>query len=483
MTLEDDIKQISKQLRAMGLSEDEVLLRLDRYRLSHSAVGSKTYNAFTDSFDRLRDDGLPPLLSFEENKVAEQIEAEKQLAIRRVESMKSCLPVEMYGDLAIRVVRAMSEAYIVNPDVIAASALVVVAEAVNRKATIRHGNYINRPSIWLCLVERTGGNKSEPMARMLKPLESINRDLIEQSARAFAEWKSNGEEGNPPPQLKIIISDSTPEIRNQYLKVMGLLLYRDEVAGFFQDLGRYNASGEIETLLSIWSGKNYSIDRKCSPCFYVENPFLCVIGGIQPALIKSAFGGKNFEGSGFLARWLFLWVTDSIVPDSLNEELICKEIENDWYNLIQDLWRMQPKEYRLSQGAAKVYQAYMKSTADFMNAKDCEDSIRGMMAKMRIYALRIALIIHLLRFGKNASVEVDEFSMEASIRTCKAFERWNNMTLEALADKEAAIKISNADLLQELVRRYHVDNQSELARVLNTSQQNVSKLLKSKHEK
>lgn len=73
MTLEDDCKRIAQELRAMGLSEDEVMHRLDRFRLSNSPIGTKSYDPITDSFERLRADGLPPLLSFEENKVAEQI--------------------------------------------------------------------------------------------------------------------------------------------------------------------------------------------------------------------------------------------------------------------------------------------------------------------------------------------------------------------------------------------------------------------------
>lgn len=472
---DEDYKIIASHLREQGLSEDDVMLRMDKLRLSYSDVGTGDYDPYSDTFqsqDKMetqeitlpRYEDVPPLTM---NDIS---------ILDDLNQMKIHLPIDMYGELAQSVVMAMSQGYIVNPDVLAATALVAVAVAANRKTLVKFGNYDNRSSIWFCMVEPTGSNKSEPMKRMLRPIEAINESLIESSSKDYAAWKDGGEKGTPPPQRKIIISDSTPEVRNRLLKANGLLLYRDEINGFFKDLDRYNQSGEVETLISIWSNQDYSVDRVTSTSFYVSNPFLCICGGLQPEVIKAAFSGKNFEGSGFLWRWLFMWLIDSKVPDHVNEVLIDQVVENNWYNFIQDLWRMPPKEYHLSQGAAQAYQDYMKSTAQVMN-DGADFSVRAMLAKMRIYALRFALIIHLLRHGKNASLEIDDYTMQAAIKTCDAFEKWNTMTIEALADKDTTRKISNADLLRELASRYNITNQSELARLIGKSQQYVSRIL------
>lgn len=391
---------------------------------------------------------------------------------------KSFLPLEMYGTLAQNVVMAMSNAYQTNPDLLTATALIGVAEAANRKATIRFANYTNTSCLWLSVIARSGYNKSEPMARMLKPIEAINKDLIDYSNKKFAEWLAGGQKGTPPPKRKILISDSTPEIRNELLNSNGLLLYRDEIFGFLKDLNRYTQSGEIETLLSIWSSKSYSVDRKTSGSYYIENPFLCVCGGIQPEMVQEAFGGKGFEGSGFIQRWLFLWLEDCKVPDRVSEGLIPKDIENKWYTLIQDLWRMAEKEYQLSGEAAEVYQRYMKETANKMNDPECDSNKRAMIAKLRIYALRLALVIHLLRNGKDAPMMVDAYTMNAAIQTCDCFQRWNSKILDSISHAEATKQISSGDLLRELVLRYNVSNQSELARLINRSQQYVSRILK-----
>lgn len=423
---------------------------------------------------------LPKLKTFEELQRLGKSSLPDEPAGEELEGLnygKSFLPLNMYGNIAQKVVMAMSRAYQVNPDLLAATMLMTIAEAANRKATIKHGNYINRPCLWLSVVAVSGFNKSEPMSKMLWPLESINKELIHDSSKAFYDWKSNGENGTPPSKRQIIISDSTPEKRNELLNNNGLILYRDEIYGFIKDLNRYNQSGEVETLLSIWSGKSFAVDRKTTRSFFVSDPFLCICGGIQPEMIQDAFGGKGFEGSGFLARWLFLWIADAKVPERINEEVISKDIENDWYSLIQDLWRMPEREYLLNNDASDLYQGYMKTTAEIMNDHGCDNDIRSMLAKMRIYLLRLALIIHLLRNGSNSSVYIDGYTMNAALKTCNSFEYWGRMTLYRLTNKDALKKISNADLIREIDNRYKIKNQSEFARIIGKSQQYISKIL------
>ena len=227
---------------------------------------------------------------------------------------RSFLPIDQYGGMAQKVVTAYSDAFQVNQDLVAATMLIGVATAADKKMIVRHGNYVNRPCIWLCVVAISGYNKTSSMSRILKPLEAINEDLMNGYRREYAEWKKNGEQGMPPAKRQLILTDSTPESRDELLRNNGLLIYRDEIYGMFKDLNRYNQSGEQENYLSIWSGKGYAVNRKTTSSFYVKDPFLCVCGGIQPGVMQDAFGGKAFEASGFLVRWLFLWISDVRIP-------------------------------------------------------------------------------------------------------------------------------------------------------------------------
>ena len=393
---------------------------------------------------------------------------------------RSFLPINQYGSLAQKVIKTYSEGLQVNPDLMAATMLIGVAASANKKMVVVHGNYTNRACLWLCVVAVSGYNKTSSMDRILKPLEAINEELDNNHRRAYSEWKKNGEQGTPPEKKQLILSDSTPEARDELLKNCGVLIYRDEIYGMFKDLNRYNQSGEQENYLSIYSGKSYAVNRKTTSSFYVKDPFLCVCGGIQPDLMQDAFGGKAFEASGFLARWLFLWIDDAKVPDSFNEAIIDKQIEGEWYTFIQNLWRIPSREFRLDPNAANVYEGYIKQTADTMNSEGCESNVRAMLAKLRIYALRLALVIHLLRNGVKAPDLIDKHTMSAAVRTCDCFEYWGRRTLDKISDKEVAKRINNADLLREFASRYNVTNQSELARMIGKSQQYVSGVLNGK---
>lgn len=450
--------EIKEALKTQGLSDQEVEERLMKWKVSTSGNYDPIRNVYLDV----------------------NVEADIDSSEFETDSFQldnNHLPIDQFGAMAKRYANALSHGFKVSKDLIVATMLMGVAEAANRKLSVVHGNYTNFPCLWMCVVERSGGNKSEPMARVLKPLEAINRDLVNDYQRAFNSWKDGGEKGIQPPKTKIIISDSTPEVRNELLMHNGLLLNRDELLGFLKDINRYSVSGETELMLTIWSGGGFSVDRKTSGCFYVENPLLNICGGIQPSMLQEAFGGKGFESSGFLARWLFLWITDSKVPDSIVEETIDKNIENEWFSFIQDIWRMPQTEFRLNDEASNGYQFYMAKTASVMNSIDCEDSVRAMLAKLRIYLLRLVLIIHLLRNGKFAPQCIDAKTMNAAITTCNCFQYWNERAMAAIQDSGEQKRISNAALIRELAERFNITNQSEFARLLNRSQQYINKVL------
>ena len=464
---------IVETLRSQGLPECEIQTRLRRWK-----VGEGSYDPISDRYVKIP---LPhQILPLEgESEVNHDVKTESSVGVADADGellRNNHLPMDTYGKLAKSLINEFSQAYKVSADVISAIVLLIVGSAANRKTTIRAWNYINRPCFWLAIVERSGSNKSEPMSRLMQPLATINKDLIRAYNKAYADFASSGSKGTPPARQKIIISDSTPEIRYQLMVTNGLVLVRDELNGFFKDIGRYSSSGEVENLLSTWSGQGFPVDRVNAASFEVENPFLSIIGGIQPMVLAEAFGAKGFAESGFIARWLFVVPTDSKVPDCVSEKLIDKDLENEWYSLIMSLWRMERREFRLSAEAEKPYQGYMKRTSQIMNAPDCDDAVRAMYAKLRIYCLRFALTIHLMKYGAKAVDEVDRKSMDSAIRTCDVFAYWNRQALSLISGTETKKSISNAELLRLFCERYNLTNQSELARLIGKSQQYISKV-------
>ena len=243
---------IVETLRNQGVPESEIQSRLQLWERSRSVGGS--YDPILGNFKKIP---LPhEILSLEgDSKPSEVVnhDASTESSVGEADAdgellRNNHLPIDTYGKLAKSLINEFSQAYKVNPDVIGAIVLLIVGGGANRKITIRAWNYINSPCFWLGVVERSGSNKSEPMTRLLKPLAAINKDLIREYNKAYADFASSGSKGTPPARQKIIIADSTPEVRNALMVTNGLVLVRDELNGFFKDIGRYSSSGEIENL-------------------------------------------------------------------------------------------------------------------------------------------------------------------------------------------------------------------------------------------
>ena len=136
----------------------------------------------------------------------------------------------------------------------------------------------------------------------------------------------------------MLLSDSTPEARNQVLSTShnGILLYRDEIKGFLDDIGRYNKSGEVSQLLSVFDSDNIVINRKSDDTLLVEEPFMGVLGTIQPDVLADTFGNDLLMNNGFNQRWLFVYPDEN--PSAMySEKSISKEVREAWSSYINAL--------------------------------------------------------------------------------------------------------------------------------------------------
>jgi hypothetical protein len=76
----------------------------------------------------------------------------------------------------------------------------------------------------------------------------------------------------------------------------GLLLARDELAGWIGSFDRYankgKASADSANWLSMFNAENITVDRKTGfpRTIHVPRAAVCVVGGIQPAILRRALG-------------------------------------------------------------------------------------------------------------------------------------------------------------------------------------------------
>ena len=94
------------------------------------------------------------------------------------------------------------------------------------------------------------------------------------------------EEPEPPHERRLLTNDVTPEklVRLAAVNPFGLILQRDELAGWLGGMDRYNGSGSERALwLEAFGARPFVLDRvKDAKPIRADALAVCIVGGIQP---------------------------------------------------------------------------------------------------------------------------------------------------------------------------------------------------------
>ena len=239
-----------------------------------------------------------------------------------------------------------------------------------------------------------------------------------------AETNAGKENVEKPKFRQLIISDSTPESRIKALSENpNVLLVSDEIATMLYNMNRYNKSGEVPQLISIWSVDDIIINRKSETALLIKEPCLSIIGGTQPDVLADTFGSDYFMSSGFNQRWLFVY-PDDIPPAMYSESKVDKEISDDWEVFINSLldFDFESNNY----GTLYIRDEAKKLYIDYYNKLQLKKSsacgyMASVYAKLQIMVERWAGITHL--FWNSDTVQIQPEEMDYSIRCMDYFER------------------------------------------------------------
>ncbi len=240
-------------------------------------------------------------------------------------------------------------------------ALVGLSSVLGRKIGIHpkaKDDWLVVPNLWGGIVARPGKMKSPTLAETLRPLrqlaagaqqehrealdasgartdtlkakESAIKDQLKKAFKAKSDPQSAGlehelvrvrqelrEQETHNQERRYIVNDSTVEKLGELLahNPWGLLLERDELAGWLRSLERDDRRGDREFFLEAWNGTNaYTYDRIGRGTLHVPALCLSIIGGIQPSKL-SRFVADAVEGGyaadGLLQRFqLLVWPED-----------------------------------------------------------------------------------------------------------------------------------------------------------------------------
>lgn len=401
-----------------------------------------------------------------------------------LEAIGNILPIDGLSAKVRGIVNDVVGAYQCNRDMVVASLFAVAGTAVGKRLVIDDGKYKNYMCLWVCNVAPSGSNKSEPMRFLLRPLKDRDAYNYKRYWEELKLYKAAGDSNSDKPIFKqYILSDSTPESRNQVLAVStdGVMLFRDEIRGLIDDFGRYNKSGELSQLLSVFDSDNIVINRKSDDTLLVESPFMSILGSIQPSVLPDTFGNDLMMGNGFNQRWLFCFPEDT-PPAMYDDGTTPSYAANRWREVIGNIlihdFNVDGGKLYLRGEAKKVYIQYY-NRLQLLKA-EADAYMGSTYSKLQIQAIRWAGIAHALGNTPD-SVDISPEEMEYSCRCMDYFERCAEKVYQILRsgkNRPEARPMGNEEMVARLYFANNPPSIQAFADGIGVSRQFVSKCLK-----
>lgn len=277
------------------------------------------------------------------------------------------------------------------------------------------------PILWTGVIAPSGTRKTPAMKLAFSHLRRIQRRALDEHEAAVGEYEaalaqSGGNRGTsgghaasgasrPPAARRHIINDTTSEALAPILRTnpRGLVLERDELAGWLLDLDRYATTrgGDATRWLSMWSGEPILVDRKGSGTIHVPHAAVSVTGTIQPEVFQRVFGSE-FRENGLRAR--FLLAMPPRRPGIWTKHEVSEDTDRRLGRIVEALLALnhdvdadgnpRPVELPLTQEALEAF--VMWHDAHERMLVDEHGDLAAALAKLRGYCGRLALLFELV---------------------------------------------------------------------------------------
>ena len=234
---------------------------------------------------------------------------------------KSQFPVEIFPTMIRKIIWKMKEALTYPVDYTASSMLVAIAVGIGNTHVLKFkSEWTVKDILYMALVGRPGANKSHPLRTVLRPYFEFDSEQYRKFSEELNRYNKimgikkkermeQGYETDPtlPVRKRFLVSDITQEAMVKALAEnrRGICLYMDELQGWVKNFTRYNNGSEEQFYISLFNGSCYISDRKGDTnnnC--IDDPFACIIGTIQPAILTEMLKGSKSD-NGFAERILF----------------------------------------------------------------------------------------------------------------------------------------------------------------------------------
>ena len=268
-----------------------------------------------------------------------------------------------------------------------------------------------------------------------------HRDRQKNFGKQYAVWKKTSEGTEPCPPDKPIeerwsVDDTTIEAIVALLTEnrRGLLVATDELAGWIAGFDKYRAaksSGDVSRWLSMYNASKVRVDRKSGDVrrLYVPQAAVCVTGTIQPGTLSRSIGQEHRD-NGLLARLLLAhpprspkrWSEFDVDQVQLQRMRDVIARLRSFEFTTDDNGEAVPVIICLSDDAKKLWVEFYNSHDTTL--ADASGELAAAYSKLEEIPARLALIIHLVRFVADETIDpsvVDPVSVTSAIGLAEWF--------------------------------------------------------------
>ncbi|MEL7392864.1 MAG: DUF3987 domain-containing protein [Pseudomonadota bacterium] len=242
----------------------------------------------------------------------------------------------------------------------------------------------------------------ESVAEVAKIKERVWRQETRNAIKKGETPDERPKDSIPPPKINVpivrvmdITIEKLADVLNE--NPNGVLVYREELYGFFINMGRYSNGNDQPMWLELHDGGTVIVDRKNrEERLKITNALVSILGGIQPDRLDEVVGGAD---DGLFARFIY------VAPDIplLNDT----EIDIDYGSLkyaLKEL-RMAPKQaenetdefnylFDFSDDAADEFFEFRKRIRTLAGAR--EGLMAGWVGKAPGLVARLTTVLFLL---------------------------------------------------------------------------------------
>ena len=327
--------------------------------------------------------------------------------------------------------------------------LAVAASAIGNTRLLQIKNAWKVPAIlWVCVIGKSGTGKSPPADHVLESLKKRQSDKFRECQQAqepykielaefkrknaaFISGKSQCEPG-PEPQapacIRYVVDDATLEALAKILgeNPRGVLLFRDELSGWFSSMDAYRKGGDLQRWLSIYRAESFTVDRKqgTPPTIHIPRAVVSICGGIQPDILRAMMTRDNLD-SGLMARILF--AAPPAHAKQWTDADLNAEAKQKWAGIVDDLLNLamgqdinlapEPLTLELTCEAQGHWIPWYNENAQRTVVSD--GPVAAALAKIEESAARLALIFGLV--NDPSAAEIDAGAMQNGIIVAKWF--------------------------------------------------------------